>query len=441
MLKQHDASIHAAEATGDARTGFEDHATEVIGHLRSALAAVLSSTSTVAARKGVGEILKPTDLQKALGLDAALAWSIYRAVHSDDPFRAATFIPGSVALARFLKAAQNFGVSKDNTERATAAFQVFENMIEVQGGDRASFLSMASDYDAELSSAADLKQRRAAFRANSHIHGIQARTIFSNTIVRPNAEGRLDAISIRGQIGIRQLRRNPVLATEFKWATAVTANGTTVPIVDSPLPSEPLDPPVPGDEGPEAALQRMGLMRKYCSEPLPNFRTFESNGFLCAQLVSPGLGNAKACDVVVGQFVRGFTTSPLGIEMASYFSTGLTRPAALFYRDVIVHWDAWKGPAPTVECFASNASDGLTFNEFSRLALYDEVVELGRGRNAIDIPEVPRYPEMVAEAFERSGWDPSEFRIFRFRWEYPVLQSMVRMMFTRQLESPAATPA
>lgn len=427
MLRSKRTNVEVGGAGGGVRAGqFEDHATEVIGHLRTALAAVLSRTSVVGVRKGVGDIRKPTDLQKMLDLDAALAWSIYRAAHAEDPFRAATFIPGSVAFTRFLRTAERFGVDKETTDRAANAFTAFEGMVEIQGGDRASFLSMASDFDAELSSSVDLKHRRAAFRANSHIHGIQASTIVSCTAVRPNGEGTLDSASIRGHLGVRQLRRNPVLMTEFKWAMTGTDNS---PERRTQFASEPLDPPAPGEDGPTAQLQHMGLMRRYCSQPLPNFRTFEENGYLQAELLTPGLGNAAAIDFFVGQVVRAFFPTPLSGSGPSWFTTIITRPASLFFRDLLIHRDAWDGPPPQVECFAGQSGEGFIFRGSARISGPNGVTELGKGPEVLHTSEIPRYVDMVGESLERLGWNPDEFRVFRFRWEYPVLQSLVRVAF------------
>lgn len=64
-----------------------------------------------------------------------------------------------------------------------------------------------------------------------------------------------------------------------------------------------------------------------------------------------------------------------------------------------------------------------------RLRINETVTHLGRGLHDMHTPDVPRYGEMLRYTFDRLGWDPKRFDVFRCRVHYPVMHSVVSMRF------------
>ena len=68
------------------------------------------------------------------------------------------------------------------------------------------------------------------------------------------------------------------------------------------------------------------------------------------------------------------------------------------------------------------------------MALRESIVYLGKGPSVLHTPEVPRYAEMVQYALDRSGWNASNFDVYRCRVEYPVMPSSVVVQFELPLK-------
>ena len=68
----------------------------------------------------------------------------------------------------------------------------------------------------------------------------------------------------------------------------------------------------------------------------------------------------------------------------------------------------------------------------NQLSDREPVVHLGRGPEVLAAAELPRYPELIAWAIDRAGWDPRRFETWRLRVEYPVVLSSVGLVFDMQ---------
>jgi hypothetical protein len=81
--------------------------------------------------------------------------------------------------------------------------------------------------------------------------------------------------------------------------------------------------------------------------------------------------------------------------------------------------------------------DALKIDPFEcdLLHVSETIEHLGAGVEILRAPEIPRYEEMISCAFERLGWNGSEFEVYRLRIPYPLIPTGI---FIRQ-ELPRAS--
>src|SRR5262245_36636918 len=194
-------------------------------------------------------------LSKKLRLDKSLAWKIATIVKSGESGPTIRNLPGSAAFEIFLAAARQAGAPAPSLKRAESAYQAIQNVIQRHTGDRPTLELVMDAMPAGRSSGGLLLSRKLAFRGNSGIWGVQAKTRFFTAVLAPSADDpqMLDTTNIGGWVDFRRLR------ADSRWAlfrvqvfdTAKELGPLYLPID----PQEPLDGPM--------------LLRDFCSASLP----------------------------------------------------------------------------------------------------------------------------------------------------------------------------
>lgn len=390
-----------------------EEASQTLDGLRCAVAAVVSAVP--------GSVRKAADLQRALGLDPALGWSVFRVATAEDPLAAIPYVPKSSAMTRFLRAAERNGVPRNLIERAEQELERFDHVVQTHADDRETFDAMIGG-----GKEVDLRDRRAAHRLNARIWGEQCKSRLSLGIVHPGlAEGMADVIYIRGFIGMTKTRdaAGRVRVLRFRMWESNEEVTDAVQRTVSPLVYDGR----PDDE-------YAGILTDFCSRPLPTVRRFtDEKSFLCTELGPSQLGKTGATTYFVGERMQNIMSCPLPTKETVGFTTYVREPTEVLVRDLIVHDSVWDGPPPEAAIYGSldpvvNGQRPV-FQEENRMSCGERVVELGRGIDALHSPEVPRYADMAAYIFEKSGFDHRQYRVFRCRVEYPVLQTCVRIVF------------
>lgn len=393
----------------------EEEANELLERLRDGLAQV------IAAQQG-GEVRKAADLHKALGLDRPLAWSLYRVATSQHPLDAGLYVPGTGPMSRFLQAAEQRGVPSSLIEEVRTAFQRFEAFVERQAGDREAFESMISHQDRSRREAADLKHKRAAFRAAGHLWGLQSRTLTMCYILQPSPQQpeMVDRAMIHGNIGVRQMRPDIPTQSSIRWKVSDPEKGLTD--IQS---EEPIDPA-------DTCMGGLNIFSKFCSQPVPTFRTrIDSNGFARAELISRGVGNNAAITYFGGSVSRCKPPPFSKPGKVRHYWYRVMRPTEVFLWDILVHRDLWQGPPPELRVCSGDGGGPESPEEWDaeKLPVQESIVELGMGTQALQTPHAPRYREMINYAIECLGWDPTKFRAFRCSIDYPIMHSYIRLSF------------
>ncbi len=387
---------------------FEKEAESVLGTLQQALANVIAHVPD--------EITKPVDLQRSLNLDMKLCWKTFKVASATGPLAVGPHVPGTSAMKSFLKAAAKRGVPDAVIGCASDAAASFEKLVANHAGDRTTFESMASALaKSEYGEQIDLQHRRAAFRANGHIWGVQAKTRFRCDFLRTASDTtKLDLVSVEGYVQLRQLRGDAAMTLSVTHA----GEGDEAP---KPMPIEPLDP-----DGPISAGKH--LIREFCSQPLPEIRTIKlGGGYVLAELVGLGVGNRAAMTCIDGWIMRGVLSRYRDDRnQVAEHGVRVHIPCEVLIIDLLVEEGAF-GPIMPVTVSYGDLLNVLPPNQRpparARLPFEIPVVYLGRGPSVLHSADVPRYAEMAKYCFNRLGWNPDKFLAYRCRVPYPVMPS------------------
>jgi len=395
---------------------FQDQVGSVLQRLSTAISAVIEA---IPSRERISRAI---DLQRALGIRATLAWKVFKLGSSPDLVTEVPAIPGAGALKSFFKAAASHGVPVPILESAATEVDLFQAFVKAHAGDRTTFGSMISGLKNNDSGPIDFQHRRAAFKAQSHIWGVQARTQLGCAILQASTEDptRGDAVGLRGFIDLKRLR--PDVRVTFVRSGAYDNDGQ----VRHTFSRQPIDPDGFSEHG-------IPLLTEFSTYPAPRFASIPGvNGEVSLVMEGDRVGNRSRVTCLTGDVFRG-GLSRYRDEHNSCGSVrlGVRVPCEVLIHDTLVHEDMYAGrvsPSVHVYSTAGGGTQGLP-REVDRLPMRETVMYLGRGSSALATPDVPRYVEMVEYAMRRLGWDGNRFLVYRCRVEFPVMPSSVVVQF------------
>lgn len=398
---------------------FESDAPKALEHMRLALANV------IAALPESGK--SASALARSLGLNRKIVWQVSRLVGADGehitPASATQLLPGAAALEGFLEACQARGVPGDLVDAVRDASRRIDDLAVLHGGDRASLFSLlrqasAREGDTGAERAAEAV-RRQAWNANGEIWGIQTRAYFAAAVLAPGSEpGRIDDLSIAGEIGIRRLRAGaPRVIAGLGFHTG---------------PGDPAGPPAPRALVPVEPASGMiepmvprftsARVRLAPSESAPAGQTL-------VELVESPVGRSGEVNFVLAQFCpnvgRQFATDTV---KRVHFSAHLFSPYSVVIQDLIIRRDLW--PPISASARVYSALRGMMTqkqrDDRDILPIRAEVKHLGTGLRALGEhggEHVPDYATIVDWACAQVGWNSAEFDVYRCAVMYPPMPS------------------
>jgi len=367
-----------------------------------------------------GRPARPQHIVELLKIDQKLAWRVANTIQSSDPFAAAQYVPGLAAFKKFLAVAAKAGATETLTNNAKDAFTDYERLTRTHAGDRASLEMMLTACAQEDQTTADLNHRRMAFRGLSYVWGAQAKTQLKTAIIAPSTDpGLIDFAIVHGFYQLRKLRPNaplPVMRRRF-----CDTNGKVATEISRELSAS------------SSSDGEIHLIKEFCSEPLPAFRTVESPPEIRHSILTgTGIGNTAAVTFVEGDVIRSMGSryrndeNPYGANHAS-----VCIPTEKLIVDFLIHEDTYGPLRPKVSIYGNNLIVpplGLE-REHDVLDMRQTVTYLGKGPSVLHSPDVPRYPTMARHVFDKLGWEGERFDVYRCAIDYPVVPCSVVVWF------------
>ena len=390
---------------------FSEDCKQVLQRLRGALTDALTGLALDPSR--------PQGLARSLGLHRNLAWKVSKIVTGSDVFAAVTHIPGRGGREILLKALEKARARGDDLARIRTALEDFDRLIDEHAGDRGTLEFVAGGLGPGASQReAMLQARRLAFRGNSVIWGLQARVNLGLSLLAPSAHDprRVDLVQVNGLVDFRALRPDVVwpLFRRTVW-------GEGHP--EHPLDGEPLAPvPEAGD---------VPLLLDFCSPDLPPLEVVHSELETTYWLPARKVGRTGELTCIYGSLVRGIGSQHAsGADRTCEMVANLVTPVELLHLDLLVHDSlAWaRDPRATVTSLLERRAEAAPVGDGRmRLPIDEPVHELGLGPGTTATPHLPSYRELLAFVFARTGWDPAEFRGYRYLLEHPPVPARVSL--------------
>ena len=324
----------------------------------------------------------------------------------------------------FLKAARKVGVGESAVKAAERALDEFDEHVRRHADDRTTFDSMVSALvDDEDAAQITLQHRRATFRGQRHLFGLDVRALMKCLIVQPAEHDPrlLDLVNLTSFVALRRLRptRAPVVLTP---AYTMNDDGTLRDVRREPL------------TGVGEPAADVSLLREFGSGPALRLGTVPGTpGLVYIEVAGMGVGKTAAVTCVEGHRYRAAVPRyrEPGNEVGAHLAE-VRIPCETLLLDLLVREDTFGPLSPTVRSAADHLAGVQTPGAHARwqpLEPRETVTHLGKGASVLYTPDYPRYPELGRHVFEQLGWDGDRFDVYRCRIEYPILPSTVALFF------------
>lgn len=395
----------SASATSAAVT-FEASLSRLMVDLRDALVALIEALPE--------QIFRAVELERALRLDRKLAWQVFRLSRGGGLSEVGN-VPSLTSAARVVEAARSRGVAVRVTERVLSAFEQFEAFAIEQCGDRAALATMANGLAQDRSETLELRTRKALFRANAHVWGLQAEMLVRTLIYVPEVPGgpTTTVLLVAGNIGLQGLRRGEPLMIS-SWLS------------DAPL-EEAQKEPHDADAPASTARPGFDLLTEYCSAHLPPLTHRPGpSGMVETEINIPPSGRSGALTTYLAQAAPAHGDVRTQGATAGMFTSV---PAACLVEDMLVPAGYTIPASLRVSIFGRRHHPERVFEErtVDLLPQRERPLYLGPCVTLPMIEGVPRHHEAVAQVLAQRGLGNQAFDVYRCRVEYPVLHTLLNV--------------
>ncbi len=363
----------------------------------------------------------PQDVSRRFKLNKTLTWKLSKVMGASDNLAAVAHVPGAGATQIFLKKMREAGGSPAAVDGVRRAAARFEQIVELHVGDRTT-LELVLDGMAPGATDRLEVSRKLAFRGNSGIWGVQARTRLMLNVLTPNASdpGTLDVATVRGYVGFRRLRssvRWPLFQVR-EWSSG-----------DDAMMTSPSWGPIEDCDGPPGA----NIMGSFSSANLPDIRAEQTPNGTDFVLMPGAVGNFGAVDCFQGEMMRAAVSRYRnGDDDVGEFGAAVSVPVETLIMDLVVHEDLAFALDARVLVFGRLTPSGQHSpgeEDMSALPILDEVRELSGRPPAMATPRIPNYPKMLKMVCDSMGCDMAKMRAVRLEMKYPPLGSHVLLRF------------
>jgi hypothetical protein len=394
-------------------TEFETACRARVGQLRTAFIELYDS---IGADPG-----SPQDVARKLRLNKTLTWNVARLLQAADELAAVSHVPGSSSLEKVIQATARHGAEASLVAKARDAVRDFHTMIEAHAGDRATLDLIIDGSGDEANGRLELS-RKLAFRGNSGLYGVQARTrVVCNFLApHPSDPERLDMATISGYVGFRRLRpgvRWPIFMVRA-WSQGQD------PLVGNGW--EPIEPS-------ESAPQGFPVIESFTRGSTPAIDVIATSEGRDYVLREGPVGNEGAFDCFWGDAMRGAASRYADQQGdVGEFGAAITAPVEQLVSDIIVHRDLDFARKPELFVFSQIFPHGRPTggkDDPTLLPIRQTPVDLPGSPPLVNTALVPHYAQLVQKVYARMGWNADEFRGTRLVMEYPPLGSNVILRF------------
>jgi hypothetical protein len=366
-------------------------------------------------------------LARVLGVDRATAHrTLALAARRDPDPEALAEAPGPEAIEQFARAvARKRGSGGVDPQVLAAAIAQFRRALQDLGGGSKSRLirriaaTIPSDDNGDAVSVGVVRARREhelreqLFGISSELLGRHTHTRIDMMICRLNeADANLmDYAQIRGIIGHRSRPQAQPLSVELLGKVTPAPEGAPNPVLT--LDGKRVEDALGGT-----------IVRPFSTHPLPVVVS-RGLGERVRNVVDPAyIAKGNSVDVVVG-YQRPRACQHPALDPVPTLEVGalIREPTRWLILDTWLHRDMIAGAVPSLETYLWSPTLGTSLADhwLDRLPTPPPLLHvLGRGLDRAASPAYERMAELTKTAFERLGWEASQYVGYRAEIAYPM---------------------
>lgn len=408
----------AAAVTADPGTGeaaFEELAQRVLGEVRSAFSAIVEASPQ--------PVRRAVDLQRALDVDAPLAWRVFKVVSAEDALAAAPYVPTRGQVQTLLEASGRAGLPEGVLARARRAIDGYEEFRREHAGERAALDAMIAALRPGDVGEIDEKTRRVAFEQNARIWGLRAAAAARAFILHPTlpptapptpaaadapAASPLGATAVAGLIGLHAVRPGVPLVVHAR-SMFDSGQGRI------------------GDaaEGTYRAEDHSGVLTAFSTPGLEYRTEMGEDNMVTTRVCAPGIGRRAAATTF--SLTRS-TVESEGLNTIT-MNHGTSTPTEVCHLDLLVPAGMSDPGTARMAVYGRRTRVEAVFERrpADLLPIRGGVTHLGTLRDVPVLTGVPRWPEVVRHVLEVVGAGELTFDVYRCSVTYPVLHTLVSM--------------
>jgi len=362
-------------------------------------------------------------LGRKLGLNRVTISKLLSGINSSSSDELLAVIPGPESLRAAVSAAERHFDDAALSASAFASIDAFAAMIRDQYGTRAALVAALGKDSPRLSERVASNSRADVFNGMRRIVGVEASVWVNAMFFLPSEQDTsvIETTTLHGALGIRRLRPD----TPFYF------------VFGSPFVE-------PGRDGSNLTASPLQLQEFYANEPA----VLESTSLghqLCHRLVHDKLGKDAVVDMlVVSHDTKGSKRYADENSPLRGMSLVMDLPARSLVFDVIVHESLFPGSDAELFVFKPSARGPSNPNDPSskrdRIPVTETVQRAADGIEAFDVPDVPRYAEMIARVCDTAGYSIDKFRTYRLSMPYPLTGFQYTMAFRAPMPPKQAKP-
>jgi len=394
---------------------FQKRVSDVAAHLRAGIEELLLAAC--------GPAPRPMDLVRSLEIDKSLAGKLLRAVRAKDPFETLQVAPAPPGLRKLLAAARAKHVQPQTCEAFSHAIRHYDEMLDGIPNGRLGLEALLSSRLPEAAARGAHNAKQSVFRSMSFLLGYEADAAVNSLIVHPSQSGdRCDVVHLGGKFGLRRLRgREPLIVFGFSWdPLSQGADAHRIETLDG-----------------QAWAESAGayVLAEFSSAPLAPLRILRNARMMMFALEPRFESVIEECSIVFAQVSRNDWARYRSEQRRFEWQNLIPRiPCRVLLADVIMHEDICPREGERIIVRAHGIAPVGQLADRDIDALDPNDLGLDRGvfpcqEHALRTGEIPRYPAIVARAFERMQWDATRFRVHRLRVKYPVPMLAITRLF------------
>jgi hypothetical protein len=300
-------------------------------------------------------------------------------------------------------------------EDAIAAVDRFQQLIDVEAGDRSALDAVISGWLPGARERVELIAKQSVFRGVSHLLGTSCALAHYTVLIYPSARSadRADQLIIVNTRGLRRLRHGFIVNYD-----TVHADSQMLSVAGEPV----------------HALDSV-LLKEFCSKPLPQLQVMREGDTAQYTLAHQEVAVRSAVDLAHATYLperREIWVRPGEAPRRAIIAMGINTPTKVFVFDVLVHNDIFSGQQPDLRISRTAGVFGTTpatRRDMDRLDVVETVQVLGQGLASFRCADAPAYQDMIQFVCQQRGWDPDELRGFRCRIDYPMYSSEIALGF------------